>query len=64
MMMKMTKYKFNLNLAIFAAISTYLLYHEDFKNSRYTDGYACEFMKTSWHQHLSTPNPQKSLISG
>jgi hypothetical protein len=35
-----------------------------FKNSRYTEGYACEFLKTFYHQHLSTPHPQKSLNSG
>jgi hypothetical protein len=30
------------------------LNHEAFKNSRYTEGYACKFLKTSWQQHLST----------
>jgi hypothetical protein len=54
----------NLNRAIFAAIRTHRLYHEAFKNSRYTGGYACKFLKTSWHQHLNTPHPQKSLNSG
>jgi transcriptional regulator with XRE-family HTH domain len=42
----------------------YLLWHKAFKNSRYTEGYACEFLKTFYHQHLSTPHPQKSLNSG
>jgi hypothetical protein len=49
---------------IFAAISTYLLWHKAFKNSRYTEGYAGEFLKTLYQQHLSTPHPQKSLNSG
>jgi hypothetical protein len=40
------------------------LWHKAFKNSRYTEGYACEFLKTFSHQHLSTPHPQKSLNSG
>jgi hypothetical protein len=49
---------------IFAAISTYLLWHKAFKNSRYTEGYTCKFLKTFYHQHLSTLHPQKSLNSG
>jgi hypothetical protein len=40
------------------------LWHKAFKNSRYTEGYACKFLKTFYHQHLSTPHPQKSLNSG
>jgi hypothetical protein len=48
-------FTFNLN---------YLLWHKAFKNSRYTEGYACEFLKTFYQQHLSTPHPQKSLNSG
>jgi len=55
---------FNLNRAIFAAISAYLLRHKTFKNSRYTEGYTWEFLKTFYQQHLSTPHPQKSLDSG
>jgi hypothetical protein len=46
------------------AISAYLLWHKALKNSRYTEGYACEFLKSFCHQHLSTPHPQKSLNSG
>jgi hypothetical protein len=30
------------------------LWHKAFKNSRYTEGYAYEFLKTFYHQHLST----------
>jgi hypothetical protein len=40
------------------------LWHKAFKNSRYTEGYASEFLKTFCQQHLSTPHPQKSLNSG
>jgi hypothetical protein len=40
------------------------LWHKAFKNSRYTEGYAGEFLKTFYQQHLSTPHPQKSLNSG
>jgi hypothetical protein len=54
----------NLNCVIFAAISTYLLWHKVSKNSRYTEGYACEFLKTFYQQHLSTSHLQKSLNSG
>ena len=54
----------NLNRAIFVAISAYPLRHKTFKNSRYTEGYAGEFLKTFYHQHPSTPHPQKSLNSG
>jgi hypothetical protein len=48
---------------IFAAISTYLLYHEAFKNSRYTGRYACEFLKTSWQQHLSIVKHSSTKIA-
>jgi hypothetical protein len=30
------------------------LWHKAFKNSRYTEGYACEFLKTFYQKHLST----------
>jgi hypothetical protein len=46
------------------AISAYLLWHKAFKNSRYTEGYVCEFLKSFYHHHLSTPHPQESLNSG
>jgi hypothetical protein len=46
------------------AISAYLLWHKAFKNYRYTEGYVCEFLKSFYYQHLSTPHPQKSLNSG
>jgi hypothetical protein len=54
----------NLNRAFFVAISAYLLWHKAFKNFRYTEGYVCKFLKSFYHQHLSTPHPQKSLNSG
>jgi hypothetical protein len=40
------------------------LWHKVFKISGYTEGYACEFLKTFHHQHLNTPHPQKLLNSG